>query len=44
MCLPGYRHNEFVATHALEHMMYSYTLLVPMKERAQSAQQVKQGA
>ena len=23
MCLPGYHHNGFVATHALGHMMYS---------------------
>ena len=23
MCPPGYHHNGFVATHALEHMMYS---------------------
>ena len=22
MCPPGYHHNGFVATHALEHMMY----------------------
>ena len=22
MCLPGYHHNGFVATHALGHMMY----------------------
>ena len=25
---PGYYHSGFVATHALEHMMYGYTLLV----------------
>ena len=24
MCPPGYHHNGFVATHALEHMMYGY--------------------
>ena len=30
MCPPGYHHNCFVATYALGHMMYSYTLLVPM--------------
>ena len=30
MCPPGYHHNGFVATHALGHMMYGYTLLVPM--------------
>ena len=33
MCSPGYHHNGFVATHALEHMMYDYTLLLPMKQR-----------
>ena len=33
MCPPGYHHNGFVATHALEHMMYGYTLLVPMNQR-----------
>ena len=26
-CPPGYRHNGFVATHALGHMMYGYTFL-----------------
>ena len=30
MCPPGHHHNGFVATHALGHMMCSYTLLVPM--------------
>ena len=34
MCPPGYHNNGFVATHALGHMMYSYTLLVPMNQRA----------
>ena len=29
-CRPGYHDNGFVATHALGHMMYGYTLLVPM--------------
>ena len=33
MCPPGYHHNGFVATHALGHMMYLYTLLVPVKQR-----------
>ena len=33
MCPPGYHHNGFVATRALGHMMYSYTLLVPMSQR-----------
>ena len=27
MCLPGYHHNGFVATHAIEHMMYDYYLI-----------------
>ena len=40
MCLPGYHHNGFVATHALGHMMYGYTLLVPMNQRVLN----KQGA
>ena len=26
MCPPGYHHNDLVATHALGHMMYGYTL------------------
>ena len=29
----GYHHNGFVATHALGHMMYDYTFLVPLKQR-----------
>ena len=33
MCPPGYHHNGFMATHALGHMMYSYTLLVPINQR-----------
>ena len=33
MCPPGYHHNGFVASHALGHMMYGYTLLVPMNQR-----------
>ena len=33
MCPPGYYHNGFVATDALGHMMYEYTLLVPMNQR-----------
>ena len=33
MCPPGYHHNGFMATHALGHMMYGYTLLVPMNQR-----------
>ena len=33
MCPPSYHHNGFVATHALGHIMYGYTLLVPMNQR-----------
>ena len=33
ICPPSYHRNGFVATHALEHMMYGYTLLVPMNQR-----------
>ena len=33
MCPPGYHHNGFMATHALGHMMYGYTLLVPVNQR-----------
>ena len=33
MCRPSYHHNDFMATHALGHMMYGYTLLVPMNQR-----------
>ena len=33
MCLRGYHHNGFVATHALGHMMYGHTMLVPMNQR-----------
>ena len=33
MCPLGYPHNGFLATHALAHMMYGYTLLVPMNQR-----------
>ena len=42
----SYHDNGFVATDALGHMMYGYTLLVPVnqiKEPA-SAQEAKQGA
>ena len=38
MCPPGYHHNGFVATHALGHMMYDYTLLVPMNQRVLNRQ------
>ena len=30
----GYHHYGFLATHALGHMMYVYSLLVPMNQRA----------
>ena len=33
MCPPGYHYNPFVATLALGHMMYVYTLLVSMNQR-----------
>ena len=35
---PGYHHNGFVATHALGHMMYGSTLLVPMNQRVLNKQ------
>ena len=38
MCPPGYHNNGFVATHALGHMMYGYTLLVPMNQRVLNKQ------
>ena len=38
MCPPGYHHNGLVATHALGHMMYGYTLLVPMNRRVLNKQ------
>ena len=31
-CPLGYHHKGFVATRALGHMMYGYTLLVPMNQ------------
>ena len=37
---PGYHHDGFVATHALGHMMYGYTLLVAMNQRYQWYQYV----
>ena len=43
MCPPGYHLNGFVATDALVHMMYGYTLLVLTNE-PESARQTKQGA
>ena len=41
MCPPGYHHNGFVATHALGHMMYGSTLLVPMNQRVLNKQSKK---
>ena len=38
MCPPGYHHNGFVTTHALGHMMYGSTLLVPMNQRVLNKQ------
>ena len=38
MCPFGYHHSGFVATHALGHMMCSYTLLVPMNQRVLNKQ------
>ena len=35
---PGCHHSSFVATHALWHMMYGYTLLVPMNQRVLNKQ------
>ena len=32
VCPRRYRHNGFVTTHALGHIMYAYTLLVPMNQ------------
>ena len=33
MCPRGYHHNDFKAAHELGHMMHSYKLLVPVKQR-----------
>ena len=33
MCPPSYHYNGFVATATFGHMMYGYTLLVPVNER-----------
>ena len=38
ICPPGYHHSGFVAAHALGHMMYGYTLLVPMNQRVLNKQ------
>ena len=34
MDTPGYHHNGFVATNAFGHIMYGYTLLVPMNQKS----------
>ena len=36
MCPPGYHHNDFVATHALEHMMYGSSCGAQVHELPQS--------
>ena len=33
ICFPGYHHNGFVEIYAFGHMMFRYTLLVPMNQR-----------
>ena len=33
VCPPGYHRNGFVVTSGLGHMMYGYTLPVPMNQR-----------
>ena len=33
ICPPSHHHTGFVATYALGHMMYRYTLLVPVNQR-----------
>ena len=33
MCPRSYHHNGLAATRALGHMMYGYTLLVPVNQR-----------
>ena len=36
MCPPSYHYNDFMATHALGHMVYGYTLLAPMNKECSS--------
>ena len=38
ICPPGCHHNGIVATHALGHIVYGYTLLVPMNQRVLNKQ------
>ena len=33
VCPPGYHHNGFVTIHEHGHIMYGYTLLVPINQR-----------
>ena len=33
MCPSGYHDNDFVLTYALGHMIYGYTILVPINQR-----------
>ena len=33
MCPRGYHHHGFVASDAIAHRMYSYTIVVPMNQR-----------
>ena len=33
LCPPSHHHNGIVATHALGHIMYRYTFLLPMNQR-----------
>ena len=33
VCPPSHHHNVFVTTHELGHMIYGYTLLVPINQR-----------
>ena len=45
VCHPSYHHNDFLATHALEHMMYGYTLLALINQSMLKSSKVqKQGA
>ena len=37
-CPPSYQHNGFAASHALGHMMYGSTLLVPINQRVLNKQ------
>ena len=43
MCPLDYRHSGFLPTHALGHMMYGYTLLVPINQRVLQKQDGRNG-